>query len=250
MNQTSTSAPQPPTVVPNLILPDSASLNPSTSVGPQPPTVANPAVALPQTTKATEIVVNLFTTASHSRSIPTAVSSAPAYIPPARRPFVDPRPIHGPNPLNLNGNMSQSEGIHRTSVTVASMATIENSLPTLNTHRTMNTRAGDNLSQVASAQRNIMQHYSTELELQQVVELSAVDEEIRRLQAKRTAIVAGTVDPSTLTPNPNRSAPQSATLNPFVQPFASTLPFPVAQPWTMSRYETPFQTSLFGVPNG
>ena len=63
------------------------------------------------------------------------------------------------------------------------MAIIGNSLPTLNTHMIMNTRAGDNLSQVASAQQNIMQHYSTELELQQVVVLSAVDEEIRRLQA-------------------------------------------------------------------
>ena len=63
----------------------------------------------------------------------------------------------------------------------------------------MNTRAGDNNSQVASAQRYIMHHYSTELELQQVVELSAVDEEIRLLQVKRTAIVAGSVKPSTST---------------------------------------------------
>ncbi len=60
-----------------------------------------------------------------------------------------------------------------------------------------------------------MQHNSTELELQQVVELSAVDEEIRRVQAKRTANVAGTVDPSTSILNPNLSVPQSATLNPF-----------------------------------
>ena len=192
------------------------------------------------------MVANLGTTASHTRPIPTAVSSAPAYIPPARRPYVDPRPIHGPNFLNLNGNRSQSNEIHRTSVTVASMATIGNSLPTLNTHATMNTRAGDNISQVASAQRNIMQHYSTELELQQVVDLNAVDEEIRRLQAKQTAIVAKTVDFSTSTPNPNLSAPQSVTLNLFVQPFASTLPFLVPQPWTMSGYGTPFQTSLFG----
>ena len=114
----------------------------------------------------------------------------------------------------------------------------------------INTRAGDNFSQVASAQRNIMQHNSTELELQKVVELSAVDEEIRRLQAKRIAIVPGTVDPSTSTPNPNLSAPQPAILNPFVQPFASTLLFPAAQPWTMSGYATPFQTSLLGVPGG
>ena len=47
--------------------------------------------------------------------------------------------------------------------------------PKSESHVTMNTRAGDNHSQVASAQRNIMQHYSTEWELQQVVELSAVD---------------------------------------------------------------------------
>ena len=203
-------------------------------MGPQPPAVANPAVALPQTTMATEMVVNLGTTASHMRPIPTAVSSAPAYILPARRHYVDPRPIHGANHLNLNGNRSQSDGIHRTSITVASMATIKNLLPTLNTHAIMNMRAGGNLSQVASAQRNIMHHYCTELELQQVVKLSSVDDEIRRLQAKRTAIVAGTVDPSTSTPNTNLSAPQSANLNPFVQPFASTLPFSVAQPWTMS----------------
>ena len=95
-----------------------------------------------------------------------------------------------------------------------------------------------------------MQHYSTEWELQQVVELSAVDEEIRRLQAKRTAIVARTVDPSTSTPNLNLSTPQSATLNPFAQPFVSTLSCPVPQPCTMSEYATPFQTWLFGVPGG
>ena len=126
MNHTSTSAPQPFTVVPNLMPPDSVSLNTSTSVGPQPPAVANPAVPIPQTTMATELVVNLGTTASHTRPIPTAVPSAPAYIPPARRPYVDPRPIHGTNPLNLSGNRSQSNGIHRTSVTVASMATMGN----------------------------------------------------------------------------------------------------------------------------
>ena len=122
MNHTSTSAPQPPTVVPNLMPPDSVNLNPSPSVGPQLPAVANSAVALPQTTMATEMVVNLGTTASHMRPIPTAVSSAPAYIPPARRPYVDPRPIHGTNPLNLNGNKSNPDGIQRTSVPVASMA--------------------------------------------------------------------------------------------------------------------------------
>ena len=114
----------------------------------------------------------------------------------------------------------------------------------------MNTQAGDNHDQVASALRNIMQHYNTELELQQVVELSAVYEKIRRLQVKRTAIVAETVDPSTSNPNPNLCAPQSATINPFAQHFASTLPFPIPQLWTMSGYATPFQTSLFGVPGG
>ena len=154
MNQTSTSALQPPTVVPNLMLPDSASLNPSTSVGPQPPAVANPAVVLPQTSMATEMVANLGTTASLTRPIPTVVSSAPAYIPPARRPYADPRPIHGPNLPNLYSNRSLSDEIHRTSATVVSTATIGNSLPSMNPHAIMNTRAGDNLSQVASAQRN------------------------------------------------------------------------------------------------
>ena len=211
-NQLPTSTPQSPTVVPNLMLPDSAGLNSSTSVGPQPPAVANPVVAPPQTTIATEIVANLSRTASNMRPILTAVLSASAYIPIARRPYADSRPIHGPN---LNVNRSQTDGTPRTSVTVVSTATIGNSLPPLNLHATMNTRTGDNHSQVASAQRNIMQHYSTELELQQVMELNAVDEEIRRFQAKRTAIVVGTVDFSTSTLNPNLSAPQSATLNPF-----------------------------------
>ena len=93
-----------------------------------------------------------------------------------------------------------------------------------------------------------MQHYSTELELQHLVELSAVDEEKRRLQEKRTAIVAGTVDPFTSTPNSNLRALQSATFNQFAQPCASTLTVSVPQPWTMSGYATPLQTSLIGVP--
>ena len=232
------------------MLPDSAGLNLSTSVGPQPTAVANPAVALPQTTMATRTVANVGTTASHTRPIQTAVLSTIAYIPPARLPYVDPRPIHGPNLQNLNSNRSQSDGIHRNSLTVVSTATIRNSLPSLNPHATTNTRAGDNHNQVASAKRNIMKLYSTTFELQQVVELSAVDEEIRRLQVKWTAIVACTVDPSTSTPNPNLSAPQSATLNAFAQPFGSTQLFPVPQPWTMSGYATPFQTSLLGVPGG
>ena len=128
--------------------------------------------------------------------------------------------------------------------------TIGNSLPLLIPHVTMNTRAGDNHNQVASAQRNIMQNYNTEWELQQVVKLSAVDKDIRRLQAKRTAIVAKTVNPSTLTPNPNLSALQLATFNPVEQHFALTFPVPVPQPWTMTGYATPFQTALFGVPGG
>ena len=159
MNQPSTWAPQPPTVVPNLLLPDGAGFNSSTSVGAQPPTVANLVVAPPQTTMATEVMANLGTTASNTRPIPTAVSSVPAYIPPARRPYVNPRPIHG---SNLNVNRSQLDETLRTSATIVSMATIRNLIPTLNPHVTTNMRVGDNHSQVASAQRNIMQHYSTE----------------------------------------------------------------------------------------
>ena len=86
--------------------------------------------------------------------------------------------------------------------------------------------------------------------MQQVMEISAVDEEIRRLQAKRSVLAAGVADPSTSTPNPNLSGPQSANSNPFVQPFASTLPLPVLQPWTMPGYATLPQIPLFGVPGG
>ena len=247
MNQTSTSAPQPPTVVPNLILPDGAGSNPSTSVGAKPPLVANLVVAPPQTTMTTEVVANLGTTASNTRPIPTVDSSAPAYIPPARRYYVDPRPIHGPN---LNVNRSQSDGIQRTSATGVSMATVGNPISALNPHVTMNTQIKDNHNQVASVQRNIMQHYSTELELHQVMELSAVDKEIRRLQMKRTAMAVGNGDQFTSTPNPNLSGPQSVTLNPFVQPFASTLPFPALRPWTMPGYVASPHIPLFGVPGG
>ena len=112
----------------------------------------------------------------------------------------------------------------------------------------MNTRAGNNHNQVASVQRNIMQHYSTKYELQQTQEPSAVDEEIKRLQEKRAAMVAGNGDPSTSTLNPNLSGPQQTTLNPFAQPFASTLPFPVPQPRKMPGLATSFQTPLFGCP--
>ena len=57
-----------------------------------------------------------------------------------------------------------------------------------------------------------MQHYSTEWELKQTQELSAVDEEIKRLQSKRAAIVAGNGDSSTSTPNPNHLQPICANL--------------------------------------
>ncbi len=159
---------------------DSAELNPMTSVGVQPPAVANTAVAQPQTTVAAEIVTNLSTSTSNTRPSPTAISSVQAYISLARRPYAYPRPIHS---LHLNVNRSQTDGTLRNSATVVSMATIGNPPPTLNPHVTLNTRVGDNYNQGVSAQRNIMQHYSTEWEMQQVMEISAVDEEIRRLQA-------------------------------------------------------------------
>ena len=160
----------------------------------------------------------------NTRPISTAVSLAPAYILPARLPYVDSQPIHGGN---LNVNRSQSDGVQLISATVVSTATIGNSIPFLNSHVVINILVRDNHNQVESTQRNIMQHYSTKWKLQQVMELSAVDEEIRRLHAKQIAIVAWTVDPFTLTLNPKLSAPSSATLNPFAQPFASTLFFPI-----------------------
>ena len=162
MNQTSTSAFQPPTEVPNPILLDCAGSNPSIWVGAQPLLVANLVVAPPQTTMKTELMANLGKTASHTRTISTAVSSAPAYIPPARSPYVDPRPKHG---ANLNVFRSQSSWIQRSKATVVSTATIGNSIPPLNSHVIMNTRVGYNHNQVESAYRNILQHYSTEWEL-------------------------------------------------------------------------------------
>ena len=63
--------------------------------------------------------------------------------------------------------------------------------------------------------------------MQQVMELSAVDDEIKRLQAKRSALAVGIAYLFTSTQNPNLSGPQSATSNTFVQPFASTLFLPV-----------------------
>ena len=76
MNQPLTSAPQSSTVLPNLRLPDIAGSNPSTLVGAQPHAVANLVAAPSQTTMATEVVANLRTTASNTRLILTAVSSA------------------------------------------------------------------------------------------------------------------------------------------------------------------------------
>ena len=149
----STSVPHPLTGVPNPMIADSAGWNPTTSVGVQLPAVANPAVALSQTTAAAEVVTNLSSSAGSTRPSPTAVLSAPAYIPPARRHYADLRPIHS---LNLNVTRSQTEGTLRTSATVVSMATIGNPPPTLNPHVIMNTRVGDNYNQ--GAQRNIMQH--------------------------------------------------------------------------------------------
>lgn len=79
----------------------------------------------PQITMAVEMVANLGTIASYTRPISTAVSSALPYILPARRLYVDPRPIHC---LNLNVNSSQSDGTKRTSATVVCTATIWNSI--------------------------------------------------------------------------------------------------------------------------
>ena len=215
-----------------------------TWVGAQLPAVANPAVAPPLTTVAAEVLTNLSTSAS-TRPSPTAILSATAYLPPARCPYADLRPIHS---FNLNVNRSQTEGTLRTWATVVSMATIGNPPSTLNPHVTMNTRVGDNNNQ--GAQRSIMQHYSTELEMQQVIKLSAVDEEIQRLQAKRSALAVGIADLSATTSNPNLSGLKSATPNLFAQPFVSTVPLPIIQPWTMLEYAKLPKIPLFRVPGG
>ena len=74
---------------------DNAGFIPSTSVFTQPQAVANFVVAPPQTTMATKAPAYLGTIISNMILITTAVSSAPAYIPPARRYYIDSRLIHG-----------------------------------------------------------------------------------------------------------------------------------------------------------
>ena len=63
-------------------------------------------------------------------------------------------------------------------------------------------------------------------------------------------MVIGAGDPSTSTPNPNLSGPSQAILNPFVQPFAPTLPFTAPQPWTMPGYVASPPIPLFGAIGG
>ena len=129
------------------------------------------------------------------------------------------------------------------------MATIGNLPPALNAHVTMNTRIGENDSQVVSAKQHIMQHNSTKWKLQQVIKLSADIIKNQRLPAKKTAMVTIAKDPSTLTRNPNLNQPPQAILNSFVQPFALTLPFTAPQPWTMPEYVASPSIPFFGASN-
>ena len=87
--------------------------------------------------------------------------------------------------------------------------------------------------------------------MQQVIKLSVVNKEIKRLQAKHTAIVvAGTGNPATSTPNPNINRLSQTPLNPLALPFALTLPFPLPQPWKMPVYAISFKTPLCEIPGG
>ena len=75
------------------MLPDSAGLNPTTSVGTQPLAVVNLAETQPQTTMAVGVNANLSTTANQTVLVSTVVSTAPAYITPWRSPNFNLIPI-------------------------------------------------------------------------------------------------------------------------------------------------------------
>ena len=183
---------------------------------------------------AARVIAILSITASHTVPAPTAVSTAPAYIPPWRRPNINAHPTHG---HNLNAGRPQADVTSRTSGTMASMTTIGNSLPPPNTYLATNAEVGIQFNQVASAQRNLGHRHSTELATQLVQDLSAEKEEIKRLQAsispKKAFLMTGGGDPSTSTPNPNLNVQQQAVLNPYAQQFAPTSASNTCQPWSM-----------------
>lgn len=117
------SAPQPPTVVMNPLLPDGAGSNSSNFVCAKLPAVAHLVVAPLQTTMSTEVVAILTITARTTKIIIIAVLSVFAYMPLSRRSYVDRRLVHG---SIMNVKNFQLNELYRGSATVVSTTIIEN----------------------------------------------------------------------------------------------------------------------------
>ena len=208
-----TSATNPSTVVQNLLPQDGTSLGFTTAVGTQPSVVMNLAAIQPQTSVAAQpqttvagVAVNLSATVTPTIAVSTAISAAKPYIPPCRRPHAN---LHQVHDHNLNAGGPRQDGTVR-ATTVARVATVGNSLPPPNAYLPANEQIGNPYNQVVGAQGNLSHRSSTEWETQLVQQLSADEEDLKRIQArinaKRAAPATGIGDPSTSTPNPNLSA--------------------------------------------
>ncbi len=180
----STSVPNPSTVVQNLLPQDGTSSNSTTVTSPQPSVVMNLAAIQPQTAIAAQpqttvagVAVNLSTTVNSTTAVSTAISAAQPYIPPWRRPHANPHPMQD---HNLNAGGLRQEGVMR-AATVASVATIGNSLQPPSAYVATNAQLGNQPNQAVGAQRNLSHRYSTEWETQIVQELSADEEDLRRI---------------------------------------------------------------------
>ena len=252
-----TSVTNPSTVVQNFLPQDRTSSGLITAVGAQPSVVMNLAAIQPQMSVAAQlqttvagVAVNLNATVNPTTAVSTAISTAQPYIPPWRRPHAN---LHQTLDHNLNAGGLRQDGAVR-ATTVASAATAGNVLQPPNAYLAANAPIGNPFNQVIGAQRNLSHRYSTEWETQLVQELSADEEDLKRIQArinaKRAALATGTGDPSTSTPNPNLSAQPQANLNPYVQPVAPTSGFTVPQPWLMSGYAAPLPAALYGAQYG
>ncbi len=156
------------------------------------------------------VAVNLNASVNPTTAGSTAISTAQPYIPPLRRPHAN---LHQALDHNLNAGGPRQDGAVR-ATTVASAATAGNMLQPPNACLAATAPIGNPFNQVVGAQRNLNHRYSTEWETHLVQELSADEEDLKRIQtrinAKRAALATGTGDPSTSTPNPNLSAPATS----------------------------------------
>ena len=142
----------------------------------------------------------------------------------------------------------------QTSASVVRVATVGNVISPLSAYLAMNARPGDDHNQVARAQQNITHRYNTKWEWPQVQELSAEEEELKRLQAsinaRKAALMAGGDGPSTSTVNPNLSVQQQMAFESYAQFFAPTLVFTALKPWSIPEYTAPLQMPLYKVLYG